>query len=114
MSDEVTKVLLKPTSRTIDKLFREINSRGYAWYQPEVKELQAQIEDLKERLLADKELQKMEKTLQKMVTKYDNWSKEWELKVQCARQRYYANGLTPEVLKQIQELVEEYHAADRP
>lgn len=103
------------SKRNVEKLLKEL---GYDYrkcpHEREERRLRAELEILEKRLLAVPEYQALEKAMVEASDKGCEARARLDSRVIKIRRRYYAHGLTPAVIKEIQDLVEERNREEVP
>ena len=103
----------KPNKRNVEYLLRRELGINEYYHEPEYEKIQEQINEMEsvhEALL--KKNKKYIALLRKqnaLKRKYQMWSKGWREQVANVRREYYAKGLTPDVLKKVEKLVDNYN-----
>jgi len=101
----------KPNRRMVEQLLREL-ARGRSWDEPECSrersvKLSEEYVALRDELLSDPRLLKLEAELEKLRREEKKLSDRRHVKLRRVRQKYLANGVTPAVLRALDEIVEE-------
>lgn len=99
----------EPNRAGVFQLFRELYAEKprYASFDPEYNALQIEHDKLKEQLLNDPRLQALKKKLEDRREAFDDEVERHAKKINRARKHFLAKGLTPEVRKMIEALVDE-------
>ena len=99
----------QPTRRTVEQLFKDLSGRYYGYGHEDyekTKDLETQIEDLKVKLLDVPEMRELQKRRSELEGQLAARRKAINERLGKVRRQYFAHGLTPAVLKQVQDLVE--------
>ncbi len=100
--------LAAPSRRTVEALFRELSHVRWGDHgDGEYNLLTEELRKLKDRLTDTPEVRDLELRIDTLNEKTNRERMEKEEKVRNVRQKYFAHGLTPAVVKDIQKLVEE-------
>lgn len=95
----------KPTRRSVERLFKEILQSPWEMYSGELRRLREKREAMEKGLLSHPTYKKLVAKQEAAETKYYNDRRALEAAVRQVRLEYLAKGLTPDVLKQIEDLV---------
>jgi hypothetical protein len=98
----------KPNRRMVESLFRDLRSqfsRGREGYGEEYTRLSKQYKKLRDKLLANKTLLALEKRMEQITTNYSSVKEQNLAKINRVYRRYLAHGVTPSILRDLQDLV---------
>jgi microcompartment protein CcmL/EutN len=96
-----------PTRRTVEALLREMSGGRYRESKDSIV-LRRAKEELEKKLTDTPEMQDLERRISEAYQKERDEDRERNAAVEKVRRAYYARGLTPAVVKMVQDLVDKY------
>ena len=101
--------LIGPTRASVEKLLRELRPDRCAPESSDYYKLNLQIDELEGELMNDPVLKKLRAARDKAEKQWDKEYKQIVKRLDNVRRRFYANGATPEVIAELNALVDEFN-----
>lgn len=95
-----------PNRRTVEALFRSLYEKYSKWSNDEIDKMRKELDDLEEQLLKNTQFLRLKAKVNKLEYEYRHNRNKKRESISKVQRVYQAKGLTPSVLKLVENLVD--------